>query len=411
MGTPMPELGASHQRVLLSAAAETTDRLPELTDRVANLVIAHEPAYTEVSIDDLRRSLSANFGEALLAVAGTSEARYDAPAAPKMTGRRRAQQGVPLESMLHAYHLGGQALTKCMLAVAQRRSPREPIASLGVATAVMAVTDNYFQAALEAYQQNAADLQRYDSPRPQAMFDALLDGHGADPSVVAEAASVLALPATGRYVVVVCALEPSVDHRSSPVHDVCAVHGFPAAWRQRADRDIGIVSLGGAALTRLVDMLRREASGRVGVSSMFNSLGDVPSAHRLAELAIRTLRSHRPEVAWLEERLPEALIVASPDLSGRLAKCILGQVLELPQPERDSLLETLVVWYDSNSAHSAASALSCHRNTVLKRLRRVETLTGRSLVDHRDLLACYLALLALRLLPSGDPATGLPAAP
>ncbi len=407
MAMPMPELDTSHREVLVSAAVELTDRVPEITERVASLVSAHEPAYTEVSADDLRRSVTANVKGALRTMTGTSIADEEL-AAPSMTGRRRAQQRVPLESMLHAYHLGGQALTRSMLAVAQRYSPREPIASLSVATTVMAVLDNYFQAAVEGYRRTVADMQRYDSPRPQAVFDALLDGHGADPSVVADAAAVLALPATGPYVVVVCALESPVGHGWGPVRDVCAVHGFAAAWRRRADRELGIISLGEATATRLLDTLRRYAPYRAGVSSTFDSLSDLPLAHRLAEIAIRTTRSDRPEVAWIEDRLPESLIVAGPDLAGRLVKRVLDRVLELPRPERDSLLETLQAWYDSNSVQSAASALSCHRNTVINRLRRVETLTGWSLTDHRDLLACFLALLALRLLPTDAPAAGVP---
>jgi hypothetical protein len=273
----------------------------------------------------------------------------------------------------------------------------------------MLVSDAYFRAALGAYQQTVTELQRSNAPRPQAMFDALLDGRGADSSFAAEAALMLALPATGPYVVIACVLDPSVDYRIGLVRDLCAVHGFPAAWRLAADREIGIVSVGAADATRLVDTLRRDSSRRIGISSTFDSLGDVPLARRLAELAIRTMRSNEPEVAWIDDRLPESLVVASPDLAYRLATRVLGQVLERPQQERDALLETLLAWYEGGSAWAAASALSCHRNTVLSRLHRVEALTGLSLGDQRSLLSCYLALIASRLLPIGEAASSMPA--
>jgi DNA-binding PucR family transcriptional regulator len=65
------------------------------------------------------------------------------------------------------------------------------------------------------------------------------------------------------------------------------------------------------------------------------------------------------------------------------------------------LLKTLTIWYQSGrSAARAAGVLYCHRNTILNRPRRIEQLCGGSLEDHRFLLAGYLGLLTLDLLPS-----------
>ncbi|MFT4125378.1 MAG: helix-turn-helix domain-containing protein [Gordonia sp. (in: high G+C Gram-positive bacteria)] len=45
---------------------------------------------------------------------------------------------------------------------------------------------------------------------------------------------------------------------------------------------------------------------------------------------------------------------------------------------------------------TAGRRLHCHRNTVLYRLRRVETLTGRSVAKPADIAALTIALLAHR---------------
>jgi len=70
------------------------------------------------------------------------------------------------------------------------------------------------------------------------------------------------------------------------------------------------------------------------------------------------------------------------------------------------LLETLSAWLETGgSAGRTAARLSCHRNTVLNRIRRLQALTGRSLEDVDHLVEWSLALLALRLgLPDGPAA-------
>ncbi|WP_253209170.1 helix-turn-helix domain-containing protein [Streptomyces niphimycinicus] len=76
-------------------------------------------------------------------------------------------------------------------------------------------------------------------------------------------------------------------------------------------------------------------------------------------------------------------------------------MLDLPDDEREVLLKTLTIWYQSGrSAARAAGLLYCHRNTILNRPRRIEQLCGSSLEDHRFLPTGYLGLLTLDFLPS-----------
>ena len=97
----------------------------------------------------------------------------------------------------------------------------------------------------------------------------------------------------------------------------------------------------------------------------------------------------------LDERLPEALVAASPRLAHRLAAKTLGRVLDLEDEERRVLLETLEAWFRADRSPSrAGELLYCHRNTVLNRLRKIEQLTGASLEDDRHQLCCRLALMA-----------------
>jgi DNA-binding PucR family transcriptional regulator len=96
--------------------------------------------------------------------------------------------------------------------------------------------------------------------------------------------------------------------------------------------------------------------------------------------------------------LPAALLTARPDLAKELCTRVLAPVLALDRVSRDLLLDTLAAWLEAGgSAHQAAAALFCHRNTVLNRIRRLERLTRRSLAVPEDLVELALALEAFHL--------------
>ena len=97
----------------------------------------------------------------------------------------------------------------------------------------------------------------------------------------------------------------------------------------------------------------------------------------------------------IDDRLPEALLSSSPEITRRLVEQSLGRLLDLPADERDVLLDTLTAFLAADGSPTrAAEELYCHRNTVMHRLRRIEQVTGRSVADPRSRLLWQLALLA-----------------
>jgi len=71
-----------------------------------------------------------------------------------------------------------------------------------------------------------------------------------------------------------------------------------------------------------------------------------------------------------------------------------GPILALPHAE--VLLDTLAALLAHNGSPThAATALYCHRNTVIYRLKQLESLSGRSLQVPRDRLMLALGLMAL----------------
>jgi DNA-binding PucR family transcriptional regulator len=134
------------------------------------------------------------------------------------------------------------------------------------------------------------------------------------------------------------------------------------------------------------------------------------TAYRQAALARRTLPPGCGEIATLDDRLPEALLLGSPELAQRLAARWLGPLTNLPAAEQRLLLGTLHAWLATGgSAIRTAEAVHCHRNTVLNRLTRLRSLTGHDFSAGPVPLELSLALRAARLatpglVPAADPA-------
>jgi hypothetical protein len=265
------------------------------------------------------------------------------------------------------------------------------------------LADRFALAMVEAYREREGQLRRLDIERREAILDSLLTGHGAEPSVQIQAASVLGMPAHARYVVVVVKRDfARFDGEVRPQELMSAI-GIHSAWRSRGDRSVGLLRLGATSLRRTRSRLG-ELSVPAAVSGEVASLAELGIAHQLAELTYQTLLPDSSAVAVLDDRLPEALLVSSPQLAIRLARGTLGRVLDLEAGEREMLLHTLQTWFTSErSSARAAEQLYCHRNTVLNRLARIEALTGGSLETDRHLLLCRLALLAAQLVPEASP--------
>jgi len=390
-------LRAAPQSVVVLSLAVLA-RVDDLTDRLVEVILDEDPSYSgpgRTPREDLQRSCHDNLLRILQWLTGTTDPGTDPFDAPRATGRRRAEQGMPLESVLHAYRLGYRIIWEGL--VSQARAEGGVDGLVEAASEVWAIVDEFSSIVADSYRETEAEFARRDDRRRDALVDALLEGRGTERTVAADAAAALDLPEHGRFAVVVLAGEDV----SRPAGSALRAVGMRVAWRNRTDREIGLVSLGRAEPSDVVGALQGVTGLRAGVSPAVEGLAEVDVAHRLAETALRAVPTGEPLVAELDARLPGALLVTAPDLSARLVRRALGGVLDLDGDERAVLLDTLRTWLDTGgSAGQTAARLYCHRNTVLNRLRRLEGLTDRSLerVDH--LVEWSLALLALDVLPS-----------
>ncbi|MGA5523521.1 helix-turn-helix domain-containing protein [Streptomyces pseudogriseolus] len=383
-------IDADALRVLHRAARVLLDDLPQLTDRLVAVLEEQEPAYrTAVEGDaaatwqEVHRSLRHSISSLL----DPRGARDGARRCSWKIGATRAEQGLPLDAVLHAFRLGGSLVWQGLVDETSRTAPEDVRLLVHVASDVWDFVDEHCTVVADAYRQTERRLAWRKENRVRLLAAALLDGTSriAD---LPEAAEALDLPEQGRYAVV--AVEGCAGAQAVLAPDV------RAHWHTGADTDHGIVLVEGDAAAIVPD--EQPPGVRVGVSGTVDGLAAVGEARRLADTALR-LCPEAGGTVRLTEHLPAALVASSPDLAAALTERLLGPLAALDPAEAEVLLDTLATWLACDgSAQRAGRRLYCHRNTVLNRLRRYEQLTGRSLSCPTDLVETTLALTARNLL-------------
>ncbi|MFD6194543.1 PucR family transcriptional regulator [Streptomyces sp. NPDC060275] len=396
-------IDADALRVLHRAARALLDDLPDLTDRLTALLREQEPAYRAALTQDPTATWQEAHRSLRHSVASLLDPRGARDAARRCSwriGAARAEQGLPLDALLHAFRLGGSLVWQRLVEETSRAAPEDVRLLVHVAADVWNFVDEHCTLVADAYRQTEWQIGRRRENRVRQLAAGLLDGTGriAD---LPEAARALGLPEQGRYVVVAVTGGPPArpDAARAAVPPGSRVH-----WHAGADADYGIVLLAGDH-DGLPDPHQPEAAPRVpvpglrvGVGSPVDGLAAVGDARRLADTALAICPPAGGTVR-LADQLPAALVVSSPELGRDLAEKVLGPLLRLDSADREVLLDTLTTWLDCDgSAQRAGERLYCHRNTVLNRLRRCEQLTGRSLARPADLVEFTLALTARRVL-------------
>ncbi|MFD7133030.1 PucR family transcriptional regulator [Streptomyces sp. NPDC059894] len=415
--------------VLHRAARALLDDLPDLTDRLVAALQEQEPAYRAAVESDAAATWQEAHRSLRHSVSSLLDPRGSRDAARRCSwkiGATRAEQGLPLDALLHAFRLGGSLVWQCLVEETSRNAPEDVRLLVHVAADVWNFVDEHCTLVADAYRQVERQLAWRRENRLRLLAAALLDGTSriAD---LPEAAQALDLPEHGRYTVVAVA-----GGTPSEAAAARAAAGREARvyWHTGVDVDYGIVLLGDGDADRdgiTVGEGAAEGRGggsgsgggpgrthagppgrpcpglaagdggppsaaRVGISTAVSGLAAVGDARRLADTALR-MCPHTGGTIRLTEHLPAALVISSPDLAAALAERVLGPLRALEPADAAVLLDTLATWLACDgSAQRAGERLYCHRNTVLNRLRRYEQLTGRSLSRPADVVEISLAL-------------------
>jgi len=301
-----------------------------------------------------------------------------------------------MELVLNGYSLGTRMLWEALLD--QRNTP-----DLGIDDHVLLIAGQQIWSALDvqnatmvdSYRRESSRLQRRDLQRQQSFLDGLVEGRGADPGFASQARDVLGISADDPLACVVAHFDGPLGEMLRAPEDRLERAGVLSYWHVRGGAFFGLVPTSELTLPELVRLLEPAVDGRVGVALSAEGISGFAAAYQLAGRVAETLPRGSHQMVSVTDRLPEVLLGGSPEVTSLLLSETLGSVLAQPSHQAELLLQTLEALLAHNASPThAAEQLFCHRNTVIYRMKQIESLTGRSLQDPRDKLLLSLGLLA-----------------
>ena len=187
-----------------------------------------------VASEDLRETAYAVFELLLRSIAG-KDVTAETKRVSERIGRRRAAQGVPLDSLLAAARMDAQVLWNALLSRATQDDFPELLAS---APLVWEVVERHTLRIMDAYQETVLEQRRKVDDERRSAFDQLIQTGGRHPATVLMAAQVLSLDPQGQFSVVIA------DRRSAGglrrVVERLNVRGIPTHTQELSSNQVPV---------------------------------------------------------------------------------------------------------------------------------------------------------------------------
>ena len=209
-----------------------------------------------------------------------------------------------------------------------------------------------------------------EASRRSNLIDALLEGRAFDEWSLRDVAGHLRLPINGPFVVIAAHVPTAGDEPLPEIESKLRSLDIFSAWRLLPDLQVGIVHVeSDRKLDRVVALMSRMTTVRVGVSAAFGDLRDTPRALHVARVMLRGPTDSTSSVAVFDGSILATAAVSAPAAMIKTVGAALDGFGDLPDDDREMLFETFRVWQDNDaSVCGAAEVLNCHPNTVRHRL-------------------------------------------
>ncbi|MES2093027.1 MAG: helix-turn-helix domain-containing protein [Actinomycetota bacterium] len=373
---------------------ELVDSVDALAEGVVDQILAGENEYAEnpMSRELLYSIVNENISALLATLAGTT----DSLVAARRAGRVKAEHGIPMASLLHAYRLAGLQLWDEMMARSIGTQRTETL--LHLSSDVWGIIDRFSGAAAESYRTFVDERDRRDEQARSVMLLSLLDGSAA-PGEIGRLLRALELPEHASYLVIAAERSSTGADPVPEVHGRLRAAGISSAWTAWKGDYVGLIGLPHRTdVERAISIVSVGARSRVGISRPFTQLSASPDAVGQARMSVECIASPAVGIHHYGSAPLDLLLVAQPGYGAELRDVVFAQLLGSNSVDGAVLLDTLEAWFDADGSTSeAGKRMHCHRNTVLYRLGRIAELTGRSVSRPADASELYAALRAVRL--------------
>lgn len=378
---------------LAEIGALLNSRADDLAHRVADSIRASVDSYRNPNVMSHEQLLKDTVDKITLVFNALEGGTAFDTSAATATGHHRAAAGVPLPAVMQAFRVATHRVWDEMIELADDNTGISGAALLVATSKIWQAQDRYTDAMASAYREQAANQVIEDAAERAALTEALLEGKPLGDYSMWEVAQLLRIPSTGPYTVITAML-PDVGRQALPgVTSLLRSFDVFSAWRLLPDLQIGIAQVpSDTARDKIIELIERIATTRVGISPMFDDLADTARAMRYARIAMSARSGSKTNVTVFDDSVLAVAAVSAPDITRRLADISLDSFADLAADEKKLLLDTFRAWLDNvGSVPDTATALFCHPNTVRYRLRRIEERTGRSLNNPRQLAELCLA--------------------
>jgi len=321
--------------------------------------------------------------------------RNDSLDAPRRAGRVKAENGIPMASLLHAYRLAGLHLWDALMLKAT--TPEHATALLTASSAVWGIIDRYSSAAAETYREVVDERERKDQQSKNVMLLSILEGDFSGDA--GREVRALGFPHEAAFIVLAVEMRRSEADPISAITAHLQKMGISSAWAPWKGEYLGLLGSGaGADASAVANALAGTVRSRIGVSLPMHALESAPVSVRQALLAMRCIAPAAVGVHLYGAAPIDTMLVAQPAYAAELRDGVLGGLADLDPDDARVLLDTLESWFTTDgSTAECGKRLHCHRNTVLHRLGRITELTRRSVAKPVQAAELFTALRAVRL--------------
>ena len=413
---PAPESPTPSQEAVQAITGRVKARL-EMTSR--KLVARYQEEIVDYRLADeqlLEDVHDVSLGALRLIVANLESGRRPEPEELEVVragAARRVHQQVSLESFLRAVRLQGRTLWETVIECTDYQVSTEREAALMLAGRLLEHLDLQSIAAAQGYVSELHNVWSDQEVLRRDLLDALLAGDGESESVRRLAHSLRLRMCSSYFVTIVRTSQPVVEEAGDQmpaarramrrIMDAARVHLRPSAGTLLVGMRHGeVVALypfedpaEGAKLLEACELLAQELAVlpvTLGLSGPGQGLRTLPVSYGEAREAVEIAVSDgaRGAVVGFEDVLIDSLVRGTRHPE-RIIGATVGRLLDYDRARQTKLVLTLQTYVDSGfNLAKSAEALCVHPNTVVYRLGRIKSLTGRDPHVPDDLLLLQL---------------------
>lgn len=384
--------------------------MDEVVEKCHDAIWSVIPSYARAGEglgDDVREAVRSNVVTLANVLHQSREIKRDELDGIRRVGARRAEQGIPLDDVLHAYRTVSRV---CWDVLADECRSFEGDAlepAIELAEAVLRYTDQISTGVAESYAKAQRRIVRHQEGARREFLSELLYGSDTSPEELLGRAHSFGYDLSLSYLALVGMGPDSKQGRETVVAAaVSAAAGGAAAEpiiMQKAGHTIALLPTEPFADVAVVpEKLAAELGGkwRFGVGGPALGLEGIRKAYLEAReaLEIGVALSLEGNVFRFEDLLLYHFLRADLGLVDRFVTQMLGPLIEYDERRKGELLKTLELYFKADgSVKLAGEMLFAHPHTVTYRLKQIQRLTGWSLRDPEDKLRLHLATRAYRL--------------